>query len=141
MSFDNHGELRTCKTCKTLFLYSGVGKMICPKCNEKENKDFDMVKDYILEYPLATIQEISTATNVRIHKIREFLREGRLVISDKSPIFLNCEICGAPIKFGRVCKSCAESLDPAKKAAMKLNDFTIADKPNSSHSRSVHFLT
>lgn len=141
MSFGNNGELRTCKTCGTLFLYSGIGKITCPKCNDKENTDFELVKDYILEYPLATIQEISTSTNVRINKIREFLREGRLVISDKSPIFLNCELCGAPIKFGRVCKNCADSLDPAKKTALKLNDYTIADKPNTSRNKSVHFLT
>jgi len=140
MSFTN-GELRTCKTCGNVFLYNKFGKAICPNCLAKEDQDFDAVKDYILEHPSSTIQVVSTATKVRINRIREFLREGRLVIPDSSPIFLNCEICSAPIKYGRICRSCAASLDPEVKVAMKINEFTIGDKPETTKGGTVRFLS
>lgn len=129
---NNFSELKVCSRCGNMFIYSGFGKCICAKCKEEDETEFHLVKDYIFQNVDATLQEVAENTKVRIGRIKSYLREGRLIIPDHSSVFIECEHCGTPIKFGRVCRSCADSLSNEMKLAMKLDEYTIGDKPEAS---------
>lgn len=124
------GGLQSCLRCGNMFLYSGIGKCICENCKKEDEEEFQSVKNYIYEHPMATIMEVSGETGVRVIRIKSYLRDGRLIISDNSPIFINCEVCGTSIKYGRLCRSCADTMTSEMKNAMKVDEYQIGEKPS-----------
>jgi ribosomal protein L32 len=102
---------------------------ICHKCKEIDEREFNSVKDYIYENPCATFKDTVVATGVKASRIRSYLRNGRLLIPDSSPIFINCENCGASIKYGRICKQCANTLSNEMKKEMNIEEYQIGESP------------
>lgn len=102
-------ELRNCPECGKLFVY--VRRNLCPDCLKKDEENYEKVKTYLSKNPKATIDEISDATQVPAKNVLEYLKEGRLMLSPGNVnIILNCEICGTPILYGRVCEECSKKL-------------------------------
>lgn len=134
------GELKICYRCGNMFVFMGFGKALCAKCIEEEEEEFIIVKEYIMDHLSATIMEVAQETNVRVSRIKSFLKDGRLIIPDGSMVFINCELCEAPIKFGRVCRDCATTLSNEMKAEMNVNDFTIGEKPAPPSTSKMRFL-
>lgn len=100
-------EVRNCRRCGKMFIY--VGRDICPRCREEDERDFDRVREYLRHYPRADIQELHRETGVDKEKILNFLREGRLEIDrDGISSVSQCRICGRPISQGRICLKCLE---------------------------------
>lgn len=131
-------EVRNCAKCGRLFQYL-TGIPICPKCKKKEEEDFTTVKEYIYENKCANMIEVSQQTGVSVKLIERFLREGRLMLSEDSPILLKCEKCGKGIKTGRFCQACSTSLSNEIRMSGKSEDKpskTIED-PNKNK---MHFL-
>ncbi|SFR64608.1 hypothetical protein [Anaeromicropila populeti] len=132
-------NISTCARCGKLFQYSGIGLNICQKCKEIDEKEFNLVKEYIYDNPSATVKDTVLNTGVSVRRIRSFLREGRLIIPDGSPIFIECENCGTNIKFGRLCRECADSLTNEIKREMCIEDCHIGERPKKAGVR-MHFL-
>lgn len=103
-------EVMNCRRCKKIFMYSGVGPKICESCKKQEDEDFEKVRAFVREYPGATAQEVSQATEVPVQLIYRFLKDGRLEVSESSPIALQCENCGVRIRSGRFCVACSKKL-------------------------------
>jgi len=92
--------------CKKPF--ASLGGRICPACNEKIDRDFITVRDYIYEHKSSNIDKIAEETEVHKQIIIHLLKEGRLVIDgpgDGGGV-LYCEMCKKPINTGRLCKDC-----------------------------------
>ncbi|BCJ95825.1 hypothetical protein acsn021_33940 [Anaerocolumna cellulosilytica] len=140
MNENTAANLQSCARCGGMFWYQGTGKRICSKCKKEDDEQFEIVKSYIYENLSATIMDVSKETGVRVARIKAFLREGRLVIPDNSAIFLNCEACGTSIKFGRICRTCADTLTGEIKKAMDVSEYEIGEKPNL-NSGKMRFLT
>ncbi len=140
MAQNKNGEIRECKRCGKMFFYTGVGKCICAECKAEDEAEFEMVKDYIYDNHSATIMQVSKETGVKICRIKSYLRDGRLIIPDGSPIFLNCEVCGTNIKFGRLCRECADTMSSELKREMHVDEFQIGDKPKSTYDARMRFL-
>lgn len=102
-------DVRNCVECGKIYSYDGFNT--CQQCRRNEEKEFQIVKDYIWENPGAGISEVSEETEVPTKKIIEFLRQGRLEIKDQSNMVLPCEKCGESIKTGRFCKKCTVEMD------------------------------
>lgn len=102
-------DIRNCAKCGRLFNYMG-GPPICQACREKEEESFQVVKDYIYEHKDANMMQISNETGVSTKLIERFIKEGRLILTEDSPIFLRCEKCGKEVKTGRFCSDCSRSL-------------------------------
>ena len=132
-------EVINCKKCNRLFQYI-AGRMICPICQEEEEKEFKLLKEYLYEHPRATMIEVSEATGISIQAIKHYLREGRLIITNDSPIGIECEKCGAEIKTGRFCERCAYELEMGMRLITnELKEKTKVPYPNSSKSK-MHYL-
>lgn len=140
MSEYKAGELQACLRCGGMFIYSGVDRRLCRACKKKDDEEFQSVKNYIYDNPSATIMETSQVTGVRAARIKSYLREGRLIIPDESPIFLNCDVCGASIKFGKVCRQCADTLSAEFKKAMSINEYNIGERPKNLGPAKMRFL-
>ncbi|WP_026506891.1 flagellar protein [Butyrivibrio sp. MC2013] len=98
-------NLRNCPKCGKMFNYV-AGPPICDDCRKRMEDDFQKVKTYIQENPLATLKEISEANEVKVGQIKEWIRQERLMFSKDSPIKLTCENCGELIETGRFCAKC-----------------------------------
>ena len=103
-------ELRNCPECDRLFVYTG--RNLCPRCAEKAEEEFMLVKEYIRKHPGATVIEVADATGVEEAKILDWLKEGRLISKGlaKAALFY-CERCGTRIAEGRFCRRCLEELN------------------------------
>ncbi len=103
-------EVMNCRRCRKIFMYSGTGPKICESCKKLEEEEFEKVRAFVREFPGATAQEVSRETGVPTQLIYRFLKEGRLEVSETSPIALQCENCGVRIKSGRFCVNCSKKL-------------------------------
>lgn len=102
-------EIRNCRECGRLFNYLS-GKPICPECKAKLEDKFAQVKEYIRENGLATMQQVAEDNDVSMKQIKAWIREERLCFSEDSPITIECESCGAPIRTGKYCAACASKI-------------------------------
>ena len=102
-------NIRNCKVCNRLFNYVS-GAPVCPSCKESMEAKFQDVKEYIREHRGAGIAEVAEACDVEPAQIRQWLREDRLEVTEDSAVMLSCESCGAPIRSGRFCERCKNSM-------------------------------
>ena len=115
-------NVRNCRSCGRIFNYVS-GPPTCPSCREKLEEKFQEVKEYIRNNKGTGIQAVAEACEVEVAQIRQWLREERLELSEDSGIYLTCESCGAPIRSGRFCEKCANSM------TRNLQDVLKANKP------------
>lgn len=98
-------DVRNCRTCGRLFNYlSGIP--ICDACKSALEEKFQIVKDYIRENKQAYITKIAEDCEVSVKQIKQWVREERLILSEDSNVYIECENCGAAIRMGRFCENC-----------------------------------
>lgn len=102
-------EIKNCRRCRKIIMYSS-GPQLCDDCKKIEEEEFTKVRKFVRDYPGATIQEVSAATEVSQNTIHKFLKDGLLEVAEGSPIAIQCETCGARIRSGRFCPQCTASL-------------------------------
>lgn len=102
-------EIKNCRRCRKIIMYS-VGPQLCEDCKKLEEEEFKKVRKFVRDYPGATIQEVSEATEVSQNTIHKYLKEGLLEVAENSPIAIQCENCGARIRSGRFCAQCSATL-------------------------------
>ncbi len=104
------GELRNCRRCGKLFVYTG--SPYCRQCLDEDEEVFLKVKEYIEKRPKCTMMDVSKDLGVPTDKILQFLREGKLELSKENVnMLLACERCGRSIFTGRYCKECAVEME------------------------------
>lgn len=111
-------DVRNCRNCGRMFNYLG-GPSVCPICRDSAEKDYEKVRDYIRENPHSNIQKIADDCEVSVQQINQWVREERLEFSKDSPIMLNCENCGDPIRTGRFCEKCKNNMASNLTSAFK----------------------
>lgn len=107
-------EIRNCPRCGKMFYYSR--NPICSECEKEEEKIFQLVKDYLEEYPKSKISDIVRDTGISAKKINKFLRDGRLEVTEGLQDFLTCVNCGKSIRTGRYCDVCSNKLSDKVKS-------------------------
>ncbi|MGD0153883.1 MAG: MerR family transcriptional regulator [Thermacetogeniaceae bacterium] len=102
-------SLRNCSECGRIFEFTA--RDLCPDCVNKEEEDYELIKNCLRHNPGAGISEVSEKTGVAEKKILVFLKKGRLLLGPENSITLNCERCGKPIRSGRYCDGCCTLMD------------------------------
>lgn len=101
-------DIRNCKKCGKIYGYDGFST--CRECRKEQELSFQKVKEYLHEFPGASVGEVEEATGVDGKEIMEFLRQGRLEMDPSSSIALSCERCGTKILTGRFCDRCSHEM-------------------------------
>ncbi|SKB85814.1 hypothetical protein SAMN06296386_1077 [Lachnospiraceae bacterium] len=99
-------SVKNCKECGHLFQYPGFGDRICPDCKKIEDRAFQRVKDFLYDYPGATLYITAETCEVAPERIRKWLREERLQFVEITGTGLSCDHCGKPLTSGRFCADC-----------------------------------
>ena len=102
-------DLRNCRRCGRIYNYIG-GPPICLDCRNADEAIFKKIKDYLYDNPGAMLSQVANDCDVSVEKIKMFLKEGRLEITEGANIILECEKCGKAIKTGRFCNECQNQL-------------------------------
>ena len=102
-------DVKSCRTCGRLFNYLS-GQPVCPACKKKLENKFIEVRDYIRENDSATMQQIADDNEVSVKQLKQWVREERLTFTEKSPVGIECESCGAMIRTGRFCEKCKNNM-------------------------------
>lgn len=111
-------NIRNCRRCGRIFNYV-AGAILCQKCKEDMEVKFQEVKEYIRDNPGVGIAEVSEACEVEPSQIRQWLREERLEVTESYAVYLNCEVCGTPIRTGRYCEKCKYDMTMGFKSVME----------------------
>lgn len=100
-------NLAKCEKCGGRLVYKYSGIYECEGCHIEVYDDFGRVKKYIEDHGPSPANEIAQCTGVELSAINRFLRLGRVEIPEGSGFYINCAICGAPIRYGKYCMECA----------------------------------
>ncbi len=104
-------ELKNCRECGRAFVYNNVGQKKCPECREAEEKSFNKVKEFLGQYPGASIDKVHQETGVGKELIIRFVKNGRLLAEGlKVDMILECDRCGDIITEGNYCGRCQQLL-------------------------------
>ena len=133
-------NVRNCRSCGRIFNYLS-GAPICPACREGMEAKFQEVKEYVREHRGISIPEVAEACDVDPAQIRQWLRDDRLEVTEDSAMFLNCESCGAPIRSGRFCERCKNTMTKGFNDVLKANrPEPKPEKQSSDDSARMRFL-
>src|SRR5690554_3318178 len=108
-------DVRNCKRCKRIFQYRG--NKYCPACMIEVDELFISVRDYVYDHPNANVAEVSRETEVEEDLILDFLKQGRLELTNPSPDYV-CERCEKPITTGKYCKKCIDDMEREMKKGL-----------------------
>lgn len=122
-------ENRNCKKCGTIFQYID-GYPLCKDCSEKDEQDFQRVKEYVWSNPGANIEQVAKALEMEPRQILRYLQEERLEVYFRSEKYLLCELCGNVIRTGRFCDNCKTDINKQlnRESSGKLGDIYYYDK-------------
>lgn len=127
MNFDIiRKHTKTCPRCRTKMEYISLGEYKCPACRYTFLDDYGKIRAFIDKHGPATALEIEEATGVPRAVADEYLKIGKLEIAKGPEGYLRCEICGADIRYGRICPKCART-DGAKMKGYFVED--VGDTP------------
>ncbi|MBE5934969.1 MAG: hypothetical protein E7262_04175 [Lachnospiraceae bacterium] len=110
-------ELVACVLCGSLF--QTYDKKICPRCAQKEEEYYQIVKKTIRENPGKRFKDIVEETGVPERLMRRWLQNGRLEINTKESFGLRCERCNKEILQGRYCVDCRQIMQNGLNDLMK----------------------
>ena len=102
-------DVRNCRSCGRLFNYL-TGIQLCEGCKAALEQKFQEVKEYVREHREAPMNDVAEECEVSVKQLRQWVREERLVFSENSGGYLECEKCGAPIRMGRFCENCKNKI-------------------------------
>ena len=99
MTEDKMNMLINCKKCNRLFS-SKDGTTLCSRCSDVVDDGFARVREYIYENPTSSLKDVSRGTGIESDAILKWIREERIVLSDRANISF-CERCGIAMEGGR----------------------------------------
>lgn len=105
-------SIANCSICGRLF--AGAQGGVCPDCLRQQEEEFDEIRRLLQLEPGLSAEEVANRTGVKLERILQFLRQGRLTVRGS----LHCEGCGIPISSGRYCDTCQARLTNQLKNAL-----------------------
>ncbi|NLM36613.1 MAG: hypothetical protein GX202_00620 [Firmicutes bacterium] len=98
--FQREGRLAICEK------QEGDLPSVCSQYTEKDQADYELIREYLLTHPYVSALELSQGTGVEPAVITRFQREGRLALREKQEGELLCAVCGIPVPAGQSCPGC-----------------------------------
>ena len=102
-------KVKACIHCKKLF-ESNDDQEVCPVCNAIIEKKFIGVRRYVRENEQAGLEIVSKECQVSVKQLLRWVREERLIFSEKSDVGVGCLSCGVTIRAGKYCVGCKRKM-------------------------------
>jgi ribosomal protein L32 len=83
---------------------------MCEACKAALEDKFQEVKEYVRNNKEAYINQIAEDCDVSVKQIKQWIREERLILTENSNVYIECENCGAAIRMGRFCEDCKNKM-------------------------------
>jgi len=77
-----------CKRCNRIFQHANPAVKLCPVCMEKEDKDFQIIYNYVASKGTPTIMDTILATGVSRKTILRFIDDGRVSLVENNELHL-----------------------------------------------------
>ena len=105
------GELTNCPRCGRLFVKHSI-RDVCEQCYKEEEVLFEKVYQFLRkrENRTATMAQVVEATGVSESLITKWIKIGRLQLVHFPNLGYPCELCGAMIREGKLCRECRTKL-------------------------------
>ncbi|WP_096190278.1 TIGR03826 family flagellar region protein [Evansella halocellulosilytica] len=103
-------DLSNCPNCGKLFVKAF--RPVCEACYREVEAKFQTVYTFIRkrENRMASLEEVHAKTEVEKDLIIEFVRQGRLNLSQFPNLGYPCEKCETTIREGRLCQTCSDRI-------------------------------
>ncbi len=118
--------LSKCPRCEKLF--DKVNTVVCPKCREDEDADFDLIRTTLEESPDLNAEQVAEVSGVSIDCVLRMLDTGLIAnIALSEAEAFKCGRCGAPAISAtkKLCQTCLEKLNQevsSSRKKLKLGD-------------------
>ena len=96
-----------CKVCHVMLNRRRDGYYQCPSCNGLYKDNLMIAKEYLMNNPDASIEEIVEGTHIPEETLIFFIDNDMITIPDTNKNFSVCKNCGRIIIEGRYCNNCA----------------------------------
>ncbi|GAF67106.1 flagellar operon protein [Bacillus sp. TS-2] len=136
-------QVNNCPKCGALFVKAL--RSLCNACYKEQEDCYDRVSRFMRKKHnrMATIQEVHEKTEVSLELIQQFVREGRILVSQFPNLAYPCESCGQLIQQGRICGSCKSQITGGLEKIDREKEFKNQLKKNESEQnrtyRSINF--
>ncbi|MDG5786678.1 hypothetical protein QA612_04180 [Evansella sp. AB-P1] len=99
-------DLENCPNCGKVFVKAL--RPVCNACYQEVEEKFRITYEFLRKRQnrMATMEEVHEETGVEKNLIYQFIREGRLHLSQFPNLGYPCEKCGVSIREGRLCGDC-----------------------------------
>ena len=74
---------KQCKECNGLFIYV-TNNQQCLGCSQKNELEFQKIKEYLRQFPRASIGVIATILDISVSNIQKYIDQGRLEMVEKA---------------------------------------------------------
>ena len=119
--------IATCPRCKKMFDKQALP--ICAKCEPKEQKDYELIRETLEKMPNLNAEEIAIEVNLGHEVVLRMMDQG-LIQSVSVNQTIKCGRCGNPAisVSKRLCQTCLEKLNT--EVAMQQSKVKMAPKKN-----------
>ena len=73
-------HINVCKHCKKVYS-SRTLTYACNACKEKDELQFEQIKEYLMKYPNSNALQVADALDISAYIIIQYIDEGRLMTS------------------------------------------------------------
>lgn len=128
--------LRACEKCSGNMRFKGSGRYECEDCGHEYYTAFGKVKKYLAENGPQNAFTISEATGVSRTKIYDFIREGRVEVTENAVTTEKfCMSCGVALQFGIYCPQCAKRMKRLNGENKGIYNMLVANPENEGEMR------
>ena len=107
----NTGKVKVCKKCKKIYPDTGYGGDYCPSCHKADEMILEQLQQYVEINSTDSMEIVSEKTGIEDKIIIQYLKDKRLIVSEDSPLYIECEMCRKKIHTGRLCIVCSQKLN------------------------------
>lgn len=104
----------TCQRCRKIF--NKVSSPICRTCEKLERDEIYTLNQFIVANPTVNVAAISNTNKIPAQRILQYVRSGKVQISEGMSDEIRCIGCGKVIITGNFCNVCILQFkdDPSK---------------------------
>lgn len=102
-------NVANCPGCNAIYQINA--RNLCRNCSAEEDRNLKSIDETLKRNRHLTTEELAEATSIPPESIRSWIRAGRIRLYDYPNLADSCDMCGGPIRKGKLCVSCTTKLE------------------------------